>query len=164
MHSHLLNIINKLTTTILLLGIMLPGCRSAETMAIVTQTQQEPLLLYQKTPCFGPCPSYEALVYTNGTVRFVPREHTPATDTLTFQLTDKELQKLITEIAELNYKNLQDLYKTEWSDMPSTHLYFYEAGKEVKHIKHQQDGPTQLIRFIEAVHELLWKYVATPAK
>jgi hypothetical protein len=163
--SFQLNITKQLVTlTIVTAVLCLVSCKSAGHSNTAAAQSDSPLLMFQKTPCFGICPSYEALIYSNGTVRFVPWEHVPVTDTLTFQLSEKELQILLTDIADLNYKSLQNFYKTEWSDMPATHLYFYEDGKEVKHIKHEEGGPEKLVQFNDKVHQLIWKYVATPAR
>jgi len=147
-----------------MVSINMAACKSTVPAIVSDSGVEAPLLLFQKTPCYGTCPAYEALVYTSGEVRFVPWEHTPVTDTLTFRLTANELKALNASIADLNYKTLQDLYKTDWTDMPATHLYFYEAGKEVKHIKHQQGGPEKLVKFNETVHQLIWKYVTAKAK
>ncbi|MBB6611894.1 hypothetical protein H7F15_12655 [Pontibacter sp. Tf4] len=155
----LLNITKQLITlTIVVLSMALLGCKSAETIGTVTEAE-EPLLVYRKSPCYGPCPAYEATIYSTGKVLFAPFKYTPVTDTITFQLSEKELKKLQTNLDKLNYSKLQKLYKTSWTDMPATHLYFYQSGKEVKHIKHQEGGPEELIRFIDEVHALLWKHV-----
>ncbi|NEM97518.1 DUF6438 domain-containing protein [Pontibacter burrus] len=160
MRSKTFNIIKALTTIVIAVaGVSLLACKSTAAVTTPAPVTEEPLLLYRKSPCYGPCPTYEALIYSNGTVQFIPIKYTPVTDTITFTLSAMELSKLKKSLAELNYKNLQNYYKTEWTDMPATHLYFYEAGKEVKHIKHQEGGPESLIRFIEEVHEMLWKYV-----
>ena len=156
----MLNIIKALTTIVIALaGISLLGCKSAAAVTTPDSASEEPFLLYRKSPCYGPCPTYEAMIYSNGTVQFMPIKYTPVTDTITFALSAPELEKLKKAVADLNYKPLQNYYKTEWTDMPATHLYFYEAGKEVKHIKHQEGGPENLIRLIDEVHEMLWKYV-----
>lgn len=138
------------------------GCKSTRDKA--KSTSAEPMLLYLKTPCYGMCPSYEALIHTDGFVRYIGREHVPVTDTLTFWLTKAETQNLKETIAGLGYNNLEGLYKTQWTDKPSTHLYFYEAGKEVKHIKHQEGGPEELIQFNEMLHELIWQKMANTQK
>ncbi|NDK57220.1 DUF6438 domain-containing protein [Pontibacter fetidus] len=165
MKQRILNITKQLiTVTIVMAGISMVGCKNAASQTIDSQSNPAPLLLFQKTPCFGICPSYEALIYTDGNLRFIPWEHVPVTDTLTFRLSEKELTDLTKDIANLNYRTLDDLYKTNWSDMPATHLYFYEAGKEVKHIKHEEGGPEKLVNFNDKLHQLIWKYVATPAR
>lgn len=157
----MLNIIKALTTIVIALaGISLLGCKSAAAVTTPAPATEEPFLLYRKSQCYGHCPTYEAMIYSDGTVQFVPIKYTPVTDTIIFALSAIELEKLKKAVADLNYKSLQNYYKTEWTDMPATHLYFYEAGKEVKHIKHQEGGPEYLIRFIDEVHEMLWKYVA----
>ncbi|MER2996828.1 DUF6438 domain-containing protein [Pontibacter populi] len=165
MISFQFNITKQLITLTIVAGLLcVVSCRSSAQHATTTAQAAEPWFMFQKTPCFGTCPSYEALLHTDGTVRFVGHQYVPVTDTLTFQLTENELKALQTDLAELNYKTLQNYYKTDWSDMPATHLYFYEAGKEVKHIKHEEGGPEKLIQFNEKMHQLIWKYVATPAR
>ena len=159
------NITKQLITLAIVAAVLcLLSCKTANTIASSVSQPCEPLLLFQKTPCFGTCPSYEALLHTDGTVRFVGHRYTPVTDTLIFKISGEELQQLQTDIAALNFKSLPNLYKTDWSDMPATHLYFYEDGKEVKHIKHEEGGTGKLVQFNEKMHQLIWKYVATPAR
>lgn len=114
-------------------------------------------MLFQKTPCLGTCPAYNAMVYENGRVSFVEFKNALAQDTLQLQLSDKELQQLKKEIERLNYNDLQSNYLSNWSDISSTYITFYEAGKEVKQVKHQEGGPQKLVQFQEWLHELMWQ-------
>ncbi|GAB3527439.1 hypothetical protein GCM10027443_04020 [Pontibacter brevis] len=118
---------------------------------------KELLLLFQKTPCLGNCPAYNATIYDNGSISFVEFKNALAQDTLQLQLSDKELQQLKREIAALDYKKLQDRYLTQWSDISSTYLTFFEAGKEAKRVKHEEGGPRQLIKFQEWLHQIIWQ-------
>ena len=119
------------------------------------QEQAMPLLHFQKTTCLGSCPAYQAHIATDGQVIFIGFAHVPTTDSLFFQLSAIQLDSLKTEIDALNYTTLQDLYPTQWSDMPSTHTTFYKDGKEVKHVKHREGGPETLRNFQNWLDKIL---------
>ncbi len=158
MNYTLLNIqltFNSVVLFCLTAGLLL-SCSASSTS--VQTDDATPLLFFKKSRCYGTCPAYEATIYTSGRVQFVGKAYVPVTDTLYFNLTDAELKELSQNIRDLNYSELENLYKTAWSDMPSTHLYFYESGKEAKQVKHQEGGPVKLTRFIDATNELLQKY------
>ena len=137
---------------ITMLCTMLNGCSK-----LLAAEADQPLLLIQKTPCLGTCPAYNATMYENGSVQFVGFKNAVAEDTLLLQLTEQEIQLLKQKLRALNYKELQSSYLTGWSDVSSTYLTFYEKGKEVKRVKHQEGGPQQLILFQEWLHDLIWQ-------
>ena len=115
----------------------------------------QPLLSFQRTPCLGSCPAYNAKVYSDGSATFVPFRNALAQDTLRLLLTKQELQQLKQEIAALDYRHLQNSYLSGWSDISSTYLTFYEDGREVKRVKHQEGGPAPLAEFIALTGALL---------
>ena len=115
----------------------------------------QPLLLFQKTPCLGTCPAYNATFYTDGSVVFIPFEKGAAQDTLLLQLPKQEFIQLKQQLQSLNYRELQSSYRSQWSDMPSTYFTFYENGKAVKRVKHQEGGPEALVQFKADVGALL---------
>ncbi|MDX5420556.1 MAG: DUF6438 domain-containing protein, partial [Hymenobacteraceae bacterium] len=118
-----------------------------------------PFLLFQKTPCLGICPAYEATVYENGSIRYVGWDHVPVKDTVTFQFSPEEMKELREEVGKLDYLNLQETYLTDWSDMPATISTFYENNREVKRVKHQEGGPQPLRDYQEKLHKRLMKLV-----
>jgi len=123
-----------------------------------------PLLHFQKTRCYGECPSFQATILNNGTVTFIGNVNVPVTDTITFTLAPEELSSLKTEIENLDYTSLQDLYPTQWTDMPATLTTFYKDGKIVKRIKHLEGGPEALRIFQEKLHQLIWKQLPASDK
>ncbi|WP_237144038.1 DUF6438 domain-containing protein [Pontibacter pamirensis] len=114
-------------------------------------------MLFQKSPCLGTCPAYNATIYQDGSISFVEFRNALAQDTIQLQLSEEELQQLKQELERLNYKDLQDSYLTNWSDISTTYLTFYEAGKEVKQVRHEEGGPQELIQFQEWLHTLIWQ-------
>lgn len=149
---------------ICLLAFLSVCCRSSSASAPQEAKAPLPYLLLQKPPCFGPCPAYEATIYTNGSILFTGWREVPAVaDTITLQFTPEELQKLQADIKNLNISELEKGYPSQWTDTPTFYLSFYEAGEVVKRIKHQEGGPAELLRFEEDLDNLLRRLAAAHA-
>ncbi|MBX0331755.1 hypothetical protein K3G39_00740 [Pontibacter sp. HSC-14F20] len=145
------------------LGLFLmTACSTAQTSN--ARTPGTPLLHFQKTPCLGICPSYEATILENGSIRYIGYSHVPVIDTVIFTLPAPQLEMLRKEVAQLNYTSLQDTYLTNWSDMPSTITIFYESGKVVKQVKQEEGGPNTLLDFQEKIHTLIMGMADDEAK
>jgi hypothetical protein len=146
--------------------LILLGCKSGATAndTPLDQAPAKPFLHFQKTSCFGTCPAYQAAIASDGSVTFAGFAYVPTTDTLFFKLTPSALDSLKTAVHHLKYTELQDLYPTQWSDMPSTLTTFYQDGKSVKRIKHTEGGPATLRQFQDNLHGLLLKMAEVEAK
>lgn len=147
-----------LLSLLTLINLLLNGCSTttARSDAATAQATQ-PLLLFQKSPCLGPCPAYDATIYENGSISFVEFKNALTQDTIQLQLTEEELQQLKRRMEALNYQELQNNYLSNWSDISSTYLTFYKEGREAKQVKHEKGGPQRLIEFQEWLHSLLWQ-------
>lgn len=143
----------QLVTISLCCALILFGCRSQ--LQAGEQEQAIPMLHFQKTVCLGPCPAYEATIASDGSVVFVGFDHVPSTDTLFFQLPPERLDSLKSEISNLNYSDLKELYPTSWTDRPSTITTFYENGIAVKRVRHETGGPEALTKFQKSLNKTL---------
>ncbi|MFD2512399.1 DUF6438 domain-containing protein [Pontibacter locisalis] len=161
--SALFNIKGQLVTVFLLLIILVTvvGCATGSQCQTSGKelSAAPPLLKFQKTPCYGPCPSYEAAIMEDGTITYVGWEHVTVEDTLQTYLSKRELKQLKADISTLDYTSMQNSYLTDWTDMPFTYLTFYENGKEVKRIKHQKGGPEKLQQFKESLNDKILSLV-----
>jgi len=154
----------KQSINLLLLGLVLllaSGCARGKANQSIIHTQghdvapPQKLLLFQKTPCYGTCPAYNATFYSDGTINYEGFRYVPVTDTLTLQLSEKQLQQVKEMLHKLDYTSLKDTYLSPYTDLPSSYLNFYENDREVRRIKHQQDGPEALQGTITYLHELV---------
>ncbi len=140
--------------------VLLSGClASASCSTSASAVTAEPLLLFQKTPCYGSCPAYDATFYTDGRITYVGYRHAPVEDTLQLCLTTYELQQLKKALADLPYTSFADAYRSQRTDQPSTYLTFYQNSQPVKRIRHQEDGPAQLVQFQMMVAQLVLEKV-----
>lgn len=149
------------TLVLLLAGLCslpLSGCRNAAASDTVQASQ--PLLLFQKTPCYGFCPAYDATIYEDGSITYIGYRNAPIEDTLQLCLTSGQLQQLKTSMDSLNYASLQSAYLSQRTDQPSTYFTFYQNGREVKRIKHQEGGPPELLQFQDMIEGMVTGLVA----
>ena len=147
----------RVTAALILAFLFMLSCAPNSNSQAGIATSSVPFLVMQKTPCYGPCPAYEATIMENGNITFVGWRNLPIhdNDTVQLSLTQNELKLLRADIAALNYPSLQTVYSSEWTDSPSTYLTFYQDGKEAKKIKHQTGGPDALLKFMENLDKKL---------
>lgn len=147
----------RLSVALLFAFLFLPGCATTSNSQAGLNASTVPLLVMQKTPCYGSCPAYEATIMEDGSVTFVAWRNLPVqdNDTVQLELNSKELQHLRADIAAVNYPALHTVYSSEWTDGPSTYLTFYRDGKEIKRIKHQTGGPDALAKLMKDLDKSL---------
>ncbi|RIJ41504.1 DUF6438 domain-containing protein [Pontibacter oryzae] len=117
-------------------------------MAGVERTEAIPILMFQKTPCYGTCPAYNATFYSNGKVYYEGLRYAPLQDTATFYLSGQQLHTLQKQLKDLKYTSLDDSYLSPYTDLPSSYFTFYQNGMEAKRVKHQRGGPDALQQFV----------------
>lgn len=154
----LFNITRQLGAVILIwVSILVASCAGSAACQSNSSQPALPLLQFQKAPCYGTCPAYEANIMQNGSITLVSWGNisVPENDTVQLCMPKQTLQQLKSDLAALNYTSLQDAYLTQWTDWPSTYLTFYEDGKAVKKVKHQQGGPEALQALQKNLHETI---------
>ncbi|MCX2741622.1 DUF6438 domain-containing protein [Pontibacter anaerobius] len=144
-----------LLSLVLLGSILLAGCVKGTAQRNEPQKQPQKLLLFQKTPCFGTCPAYNATFYSDGSLLYEGFRYVPVQDTVRLQLTQEQLKQVQKSVQELDYTSLESSYLSPYTDLPSSYLTFYENDKEVKRVKHQVEGPEKLQQIIKELHELV---------
>ncbi|WP_276495700.1 DUF6438 domain-containing protein [Pontibacter litorisediminis] len=153
-----------LLIAITLLGTaVLSNCATGSAQSSHRQGPPQKLLLFQKTPCYGTCPTYNATFYSDGTVLYEGFRYVPVQDTLRLQLSEKQLKQVEATLQGLDYTALDNSYLSPYTDLPSSYLTFYKQGKEVKRVKHQQGGPEKLQQVIKQLHELVIPLVEAEA-
>ncbi|MDX5348568.1 MAG: DUF6438 domain-containing protein [Hymenobacteraceae bacterium] len=109
------------------------------------------LFRFEKTPCYGSCPVYEAEVYADGSGIYNGKYHVAKTGEHRFQLSQTVIDHIQQEVEKMNFFELQDVYKTEATDFPSTILTMYRNGKS-KTVTHEQGGPEALVKLNNYIH------------
>lgn len=116
----------------------------------------------ERTPCYGRCPTYRINIYKSGYViyegiRFVDRLGTYST-----RISDRKIQAIINKANEIGYFDLNEVYDSPVTDLPSTITYLSVNGKK-KRIKDRVRGPEKLReyeKYFDGIFEdLEWKEI-----
>lgn len=104
-----------------------------DTLELHTDT----LLYYQRSACFGFCPTYNYIVYQNGMVRYNGIQHVDEMGTKFGLATDLWWSEVVKQINKLDFFNLEEIYPIEKQlyipDLPNIiiTIKLYGKGKTV---------------------------------
>lgn len=121
------------------------------------------VLRLERTSCFGTCPVYTTVVYSDGSGLYNGRYHAKPEGKFTFKLTPSELATLLAKAESINYFKLDDVYEQPVTDMPTTYTYV-NNGKERKQIRNYRGAPAELKEFEKLVDEVTLKAGKDPVK
>ncbi len=115
----------------------------------------------QKTACYGSCPEYSAIIYTDGLVNFHGVNNVAFIGDKQFQLTHSQMALVTQELQRLNFFCLKDEYDGPVTDLPATIVTVYKNGgngnnsNNYKTVKARYGTPHKLTMFNNRLHELL---------
>lgn len=106
------------------------------------QVPQDTLIMLERTPCYGTCPSYKLTISADGAVVFVGRRFVRQEGTVQSTISQEGLRELTDRFAKINYFELRDRYEEpgdgckDWStDGPSAITSITTNGKS-KSVRH----------------------------
>ena len=144
---------------ILLLALTLPACaqqklprKTREAAAIAAPTpsrQTEPVLVFQRTPCFGRCPTYTATIFADGRVAYDGQRYVPLLGKHTLSLPPTTVTKLLAEARQIHFEQLQERYAGNTSDLPATIITVRQPGAAAKAVYAMEDIPANLQGYID---------------
>jgi len=120
--------------------------KASDTLALNTDT----LLYFQKSACFGFCPTYDYLVYQNGMIRYYGRQHVDILGPRYSLVTESWWKEISEQIKKINFFSLANVYPIEERmyipDLPNTIIIIKEYGKR-KSVTDNHDAPKELKDF-----------------
>ena len=116
---------------------------------------QNRLISIKKTACFGDCPVYDFYINKDGKAYFNGKENVVKSGKHEFELSEKELQSLLSKIKQSDFSKFKDSYDNpRITDLAST--YIFCDGKQVK-IRLWQNIPDDLTDIHEYATEFLYE-------
>lgn len=103
-------------------------------------------LTMERTPCFGKCPSYKITIFNTGKVDYEGFTFAVKEGKYTKTLTQKQLSEIKSQLDVIKLFELEDVYDSKVTDIPSTHLYVEFNGKKKK-ILDRVGAPKELKQF-----------------
>lgn len=126
---------------------------------IPVQTEN-PVIILEKTPCFGTCEAYKMQIFANGLVKFNGLSNHRMIGNYVSHIKKDDLTVLINEFRDAQFFNFKDEYTSNDSDLPTIYLSFRDQGQE-KTVKDYYKAPSQLKDLEKKVEQLVttlkWK-------
>ena len=153
---------------LLALGALLPACAqhvatpAAATAASSTFHKPRPVstipintapndtvLVFQRTPCFGTCPSYTATIFRNGRVAYNGERFVSLTGSHELRLDPTTVTAMLAEARRINFNELAPTYTANISDLPSTIITVYQPGQPRHQVTAEANIPAPLQHYID---------------
>ncbi len=127
----------------------LPRKHKAAPAATVAPKQAAPVLVFQRTPCYGRCPAYTATIFADGRVEYDGQRFVPLLGKHTLALPAAKVNALLAEAKRINFNSLQERYAGNTSDLPATIITVQPVGQPLHAVFAEEDIPANLQGYID---------------
>jgi hypothetical protein len=118
-------------------------------------TATEPVLVVQRTPCHGTCPTYTATIYADGRVEYDGQRFVSLLGKHTLSLPVATVNQMLAEAKRIGFTKLRDRYAGDTYDLPSTIITVHPVGQPAKEVYAMQDIPENLQGYIDYLNKRL---------
>lgn len=136
---------------------------AAPAVAEVSTTPSNPVvvLFYERTPCFGMCPSFNLTVYSNGKATYEGKNFVDNIGFYQSQWDATALQNIMTAAEKINYFSLADRYDQQGvTDLPTVRTRLLKDGN-LKEVANRYKGPKELQSLYQVIDDQIklsqWK-------
>lgn len=119
------------------------------------ELNEQPIIQFQRTTCYGKCPAYTVSIFSNGMLRYMPKSNAPLEKPASTRISRKELTALKKEFIAAGFSLLNESYPEKGSapgDLPRCIITF-EDKQVTDYGLETPVGLHQLQQHIDA----LWK-------
>ena len=115
---------------------------------------EKPVIIFEKKPCFGFCPVYEAKFFANGTVTVIYTKAQQKPQKAKFKLTKAEIKTLTERAENLNIFLMKDKYETLKTDFQVRELTFNKQFKS-KTISYSEGASPEFEVYLQELADLV---------
>ena len=141
---------------VLVFSMALPACAQkkqprkskAATAVAVAPRQTAPVLVFQRTPCYGTCPAYTATIFADGRVEYDGQRFVPILGKHTLKLPVATVNQLLSEAKRINFNALDERYSYSTSDLPATIITVQPVGQPLHAVFADEGIPASLQGYI----------------
>ena len=143
---------------LLAFSLALPACaqqkmpRASRAATVPTPppaAQPEPVLVFQRTPCYGTCPAYVATIFADGRVEYDGRRFVLLRGKQTLRLPPDTVAALLAAARRIGFSQLDARYAGLTSDLPATIITVHPAGQPAKRVFAAENIPASLQEYIK---------------
>ncbi len=135
--------INKMNKHIYGIAILLSISFMACAQMNLSGSKTISYMRYERTACFGRCPTYMVEVYKNGIVRYTGRQFTEYTGVYEKNIGSKKAQSILKQYTAKRIDTCREVYDNNIPDLPGL-MYGFKIGNKEKTIANAGFGPKYL--------------------
>jgi hypothetical protein len=131
------------------------ACSSSKKVSELTK--EDIKIVMEKEGCFGTCPAYTFIVYTNGYCEFIGKKDTNKPGKHSVQLTKEKYKEIVQEFKNSGFFTFKDYYESKIPDLPTITISFTDK-KLTKTIAGKRERPEEIHRLqfmLEQIAEAL---------
>ncbi|MFT5970461.1 MAG: hypothetical protein ACI8ZO_000973 [Flavobacteriales bacterium] len=98
---------------------------------------------FERTSCYGTCPTFIAMLYANGTMKYSGRVFVDHVGLYTANINKSVLKETLLIMKQFKFFNMEESYDGQITDVPSTITEFWH-GDTYKKVINRVNGPTEL--------------------
>lgn len=109
---------------------------------------------FERTPCFGRCPTYAVHVYRSGHATYLGRQHVERIGAFSGRLSTEAMEQLLAEAEAIGFWKRPASYDSEVTDLPSTYVRVVSGDRDHK-VRARYNVPNDFKGFIDRCERLL---------
>jgi hypothetical protein len=103
---------------------------------IKAQQHTEPLIIFQRTPCFGQCPDFTFSLYKDGYAQYEGGRFAPLKGKYYKTFSKNEVKAIVKQFNAACFYTFKNEYTAIISDVPNTYITYNYKGKHKKVTDH----------------------------
>jgi hypothetical protein len=115
---------------------------------------EKPVIIFEKKPCFGFCPVYEAKFFANGNVLVTYTKAQEKPQKIKFKISKAEIKSLVERADDLNVFQMKDKYETLMTDFQVRELTVNKQFKS-KTISYTEGASTEFESYLTDLAKLV---------
>ncbi|WP_151087236.1 DUF6438 domain-containing protein [Hymenobacter baengnokdamensis] len=143
---------------LLAISLALPACaqkklprKSKSTATAAPARQAEPVLILQRTPCYGTCPVYTATIFADGRVEYDGQRFVKLLGKHTLSLPVATINEMLAEARRVEFTKFQERYVGNTNDLPASIITVHPVGQPLHAVYAEEGIPASLQGYINYV-------------
>jgi len=148
-------------TSILLIFLVIPilnACKAKQHTSEGQNTEQATsetiVISFERTACFGQCPTFLANFYSDGKVQYHGIDNVENKGHFKGNITSSELEGIYQVALDIGFFSMKDKYDAQITDVPSQ-IYFIGMHGDKKKVFSRYNAPPELKKLGEHIDKVL---------
>ncbi|GAA3994844.1 hypothetical protein GCM10022408_01570 [Hymenobacter fastidiosus] len=120
------------------------GLEAAGGREVADAESQEPVMVFTKTSCLGPCPDFTASIWADGRVTYVGKQNVAKVGTYELRLSAATVSGFLRAAQKIEFRSYKSHYTSGTTDLPSTILTIRQADGHSKTVQVEENAPPAL--------------------